>query len=167
MLCHAGELVFFGEAFKIVVEVLVPEFHLAEVAVRFKHIVRSLNDGNGNIGTVVGDTFVIVQNIRQYKAGLDRANALLQPLDVVRLDVSRQVVNDLFERFDVGSIFLIEGNLARIGVFQNFVDRILGEMLSGLVDLLGTLGNIDGMVTEPFKVPDRPQPPGTHLAVML
>ena len=96
---YCGDFIFFRKPLEIVIEVFIAEFDFAEVVVCLEHVVGSLDDGDGNIGAMVGHTLIIVQDIGKHKTSFDGTCAFLETFDMICLDVPGEIVNDLFQRF--------------------------------------------------------------------
>ena len=71
---------------------------LVEVFVCVELVHVQLNHGNGNIGAVVGNAFVVGQQIVEDETVRQCAVAGLNPLDVTELDLVAKLVDDLLPR---------------------------------------------------------------------
>ena len=135
------------------------------------------DDGNGNIGAVVRYTLVVIQQISQNETALDGTGTLLQTADVIGADLGNQTVDDLLQRLYLGSQF---GAVAVIGTGGEVEDLLQGvgehlDLLLGLgregdllvVQLLGHLGQVAGVVAQTLEVADGVEDLGDDLAVLI
>lgn len=145
------------------------EFHVAEldsaqVLVRVKSASLHLDDRHGDVAAVVGDTLVVVEDVGEDEAHLDRAAAALQARDVVCLDRAGELVDDLLERFHAEGVLEVVLGVALGGHREDLVDgvrehakflgRLSGEAQTLLADLLGSLVEVDRVVAQALEVAD-------------
>ena len=74
-----------------------------QVFVRVKRIGFQLDQSDRDVGAVIRNTLVVGQKIIEYKALPQRAESLLQAVDMVELHFVAEIVDQLFERLDAGS----------------------------------------------------------------
>ena len=77
------------------------------IFMRIKAVRLKLNESNGDVRAVVGNSLEICQQIVEYKAVVERAYALLQAVDVVQLHLVAEVIYKLLKRLDAVSAFQI------------------------------------------------------------
>ena len=123
-----------------------------------------LDERDGDVRAVVGHTLVVRQQVVEHEAVLDRALAALQALDVRRLGGGDQAVDDLLQRLNVARHFevvLAEGIDGQLQNLRQCVCQVL-QLRSGIlgeddvlvVDLLGRLAQVDGVVAQTLEVAD-------------
>ena len=134
---------------------------------RVERVGFELDQRDSDVGAVVGDALVVGQKIVEDEALAERAQALLQAVDVVELQFVAKVVDQLLERLNAGRQLQIVIDEGTDGRGQDLRQRSLhdlelmrsrvreGEIL--LVQLLRALGNVQRVVGNSFKVGERVQ----------
>ena len=88
--------------FEVIVEIVeffdIAFLHALHVAVHVHTFVGHFQNTSGNVGTMVGNTFQVVDNIGVNESELDGADTLCQTCNVLFLEVITQKVNDLLQR---------------------------------------------------------------------
>ena len=111
---------------------------------------------------MVGHALKVRQQVIEDKALVQSAYALLQPINVMTLHFVTQGIYDLLQRLHPAGILHIAGDEGIHRQVQNFSDGLLqhsqfvlcllGENDILFVDLLSTLGDVQRMVADTFKI---------------
>ena len=72
-----------------------------------KGVLLDLNNADPNIGTMVGNTLKISDQITQYQTCLNRTFSVLEPLHMTFFHLFIQTVNNFLQRFNVVGKFRI------------------------------------------------------------
>ncbi len=125
-------------------------------------LVIKFNNGNCNVGAVVGGAFKIVDTVIENKACLQRANALLQTFDVPLFQILRQSVHNLLKGLNVvGGVHIVVNKSLKAEVenllYCRGADRQFGscrprEAKSGVVHFEGKPCNVFRVVGNTLKV---------------
>ena len=131
---------------------------------RVKSASLHLDDRHGDVAAVVGDALVVVENVGEDEAHLDRTAAALQARDVVCLDRAGELVDDLLKRFYTEGVLDVvlgvalgghrEDLVDGVGEHAEFLGCLSGEAQALLADLLGGLVEVDGVVAQALEVAD-------------
>ena len=148
---------FFGVFSVGFLEALIVFTNVLEVGVEVSFLV-SLDNDAGDIGTVVGDTFEVCENVLEDIAEFDSTFVVLEAADMAVFEFGGEVIDDFFEWFYhtcngevVGSVSFkgfgdIFGN--SVGEYLYLGAAFLGEhdafivaFLSGFYEVYGVVGN--------------------------
>ena len=132
-----------------------------------KGVLFQLDHRHRDVAAVVADALEIRDQVVEHKAVLQRADALLQAVDMAVLHLVAQIVDQLLQRLDHAGALQVPIRQRADGEVQHLPDSPLhdvqlvdgvGAELDGLVvDLLRVLRDVRRMVRNPFKVRDRVQ----------
>ena len=132
---------------------------------RVERVGLELDHRNGDVGAMVGDTLVVGQKIVEDEALAERAQALLQAVNMVELQLVAEVVDQLLERLNAGRQLQIVIDKGTDGRGQDLRQRSLhdlelvrsgvGEGEVFLVQLLRALGDVQRVIGDAFKVGER------------
>ena len=99
--CISSQSKFFAVFRVILIKAVRADFDEAVyIFMRIKAVRLKLNESNGYVRAVVGNSLEICQQIVEHKAVVERAYALLQAVDVVQLHLVAQVIYKLLKRLD-------------------------------------------------------------------
>ena len=125
-------------------------------------VVCGVNNTSCDIGTMVGNTLKIRQNIRPDKAHFNSALAVSHTLDMVSSQSLLYVVYNLLKRLNTARLFNIivnEGLNCKLKDFadrrgnnRKFICRFLGENQLFIPQLLSGFNEIYGVVGNSFKI---------------
>ena len=147
-----------------------------EVLVGVEGIGLQLDHGHGDVGAVVGHPLVVGQQVVKDKALAELADAPLEAVHMVELHLVAQGVDQLLQRLDAVGQLQVVGGEGRDGVVGDLLHGgehglklplgPLGEDDAFLVDLLGALGDVHGVVADALHVADGVEELG-HVQVLL
>ena len=159
------------------IELMVPVLDSLEIAVGVEGIVLYLDDGHGDVGAVVGDALIVVEQIGEDEALFDGAHALLEALDVPVFHLGGELVDDLFQRFHPGGKIYVAGLVGFYGHVQDLVDGfdeviqlvlcLFGEGQALVVDLLGHAHQVHSVVAQALEVAHGVEHLGDDVGVAL
>ena len=130
-----------------------------------------------DVGAVVRDALRIVQHIEEDNAGIDGTDAILQALDVLVAELFHHDVDDLFQRLHLtgqGEVVVLEGVVGQVkdalhGAGEE-LELLLGVVTEGgflLVQLLGFLHDVHGVVADALVLGDEVQQLGHGMALVI
>ena len=140
-------------------------------------VVVQVDDAPGDVGAVVAHPFQRGQQIRPDKSGLNAAAALLHPQNVMDAHFLLQIVDDLFQRLHPVGFFQIvvpERLKGHVHDFLHSPQQNVQLMAGGVgqrqilaFQFFGGLHNIQGVVTDPFKIAESLEQHGGFAAVVF
>ena len=147
------------------------------IAVGVEAVGVQLDDRNGDVGAVVGDSLVVGQKIVEDEALGQGAGAVLEPLDVMELDLVAENIDALLQRLDQIGLVLIVLREGGDGQVQNFLQGggKNGEFLQSLtgevellgVELGGALRDVDGVIGDALVIAEGVQILGDVFVLVL
>ena len=127
-------------------------------------VMRHLDDSDGDIRAMVGDSFEVCEDIRKNESHFNRASTALETSDMAGLDLRGKRVDDLFERLDLFSELEVIFDVGFFGSCEYLIDSrhkhtklglsLFGKENTFTVEFLSDLNDINGMVAEAFEVSD-------------
>ena len=130
-----------------------------------------------DVGAVVGDTLSVVQHIKEYHAGVDGADAVLQAADVLVAQAFHHHINDLLQRLHLCSLLGIVVFKSLVRQSQNALQCVVQQLqlLFGalaeagflVVQLLGLFHDVHGIVADTLELGDKIQQLGHCVALVI
>ena len=77
---------------------------------------------DADVGTLVGNTFDIHQNIQEGNAAVNRAVAAVESVDVIRTELGNEIVDDFLDWFDFFRSRYIQLRESFVGIIKNLRD---------------------------------------------
>ena len=135
-----------------------------------------LDDGNGDVGAVVGDTLQVCQVVVEDEAHLDGALTALQAQDVAGADLLDETVDGFFQSFHTAGLIHIVGVVGGEGAVHDLVDGGadhlqlglggVGELELLLVELTGVVLEVHAVVADTLEVADGVENTGNHTDIV-
>ena len=152
-------------------------FQVSGIAVDIVFVGVQLDERNADVGAVVGNTLAVGEEIVEYEAMFQCADAFTNTVDVIGLHRIAEIIGQLLQRLDAVcdcKVAVHEGSYGKAHNFRrstaqkgDFGKTFRREGNAFVMDFFGTFRNVDRVVADAFKVRDGVQIFRDFLVLML